>query len=53
MQPIFWATCWEAVLSAAVRSSSRSNFWSSKSHWATASTASEAYPSPRAQAAVM
>ncbi len=30
MQPIFWATCWEAVLSAAVRSSTRSNFWSPK-----------------------
>lgn len=42
MQPIFWATCWEAVLSAAVRSSMRSNFWSRKSHRAVASAASEA-----------
>jgi hypothetical protein len=42
MQPIFWATCWEAVLSAAVRSSMRSNFWSPNSHWAVASAASEA-----------
>lgn len=53
MQPIFWATCWEAVLSAAVRSSTRSNFWSPKSHCAVASAASDAYPSPRAQGATM
>ncbi len=42
MQPIFWATCWEAVLSAAVRSSRRSNFRSLKSHRAVARAASEA-----------
>ncbi|CAM5744801.1 hypothetical protein SHIRM173S_10786 [Streptomyces hirsutus] len=42
MQPIFWATCCEAVLSAAVRSSTRSSFWSPKSHWAVAMAASEA-----------
>ncbi len=49
MQPSFWATCWEAVLSAGVRSSMRSKPWSRKSHSAMASTDSVAYPSPRAQ----